>query len=42
VLASAAVITSVIALTWLSGLLGVVGLGMLALGLFAPHAVHLL
>jgi hypothetical protein len=42
VLASAAVITSVIALAWLSGLLGVVGLGMLALGVFAPHAVHLL
>ena len=41
VLASAAVVTSVIALAWLSGLLGLVGLGMLALGVFAPHAVHL-
>ena len=37
VLASAAVITSIIALAWLSGLLGVVGIGVLSLGLFAPH-----
>ncbi|MGA7430950.1 MAG: DUF4337 domain-containing protein [Xanthobacteraceae bacterium] len=39
VLASAAVITGMVGLAWLAGLLGVVGLGLLALGLFAPHAV---
>ena len=37
VLASAAVITGMIALAWFSGLLGIVGLGVLSLGLFAPH-----
>jgi hypothetical protein len=42
VLSSAAVVTDVIALAWLSGLLGVVGLGVLGLGLFAPHALPLL
>jgi Domain of unknown function (DUF4337) len=42
VLASAAVITEMIALAWLSGALGVAGLAILALGLFAPHAVSLL
>jgi uncharacterized protein DUF4337 len=41
VLASAAVITSAIALAWLSGALGVVGLVMLALGVYAPHALEL-
>jgi len=41
VLASAAVITGMIALAWLSGLLGIAGLGVLALGLFAPHLIHL-
>jgi len=40
VLASAEVITGIIALGFLSGLLGVVGLGFMALGLWAPHAVH--
>ena len=39
VLASAAVITGMIALAWLAGGLGVIGLVLLALGLFAPHAV---
>jgi Domain of unknown function (DUF4337) len=39
VLASAAVITGMIVLAWLAGALGVVGLALLALGLFAPHAV---
>jgi len=39
VLASAAVITAMAALAWLGGLLGIVGLGLLGLGLFAPHAV---
>ena len=41
VLASATVITGVIALSWFSGALGIVGLALLALGLFAPHAVAL-
>jgi hypothetical protein len=39
VLASAAVITGMVALVWLGGALGVVGLVLMALGLFAPHAV---
>jgi len=41
VLASAEVITTMAALGWLSGLLGVVGLVFTAFGLWAPHAVHL-
>ncbi len=41
VLASAEVITAIAALGWLSGLLGVIGLGFTAIGLWAPHAVHL-
>ena len=41
VLASAMLITGVAALAWLSGGLGVVGAIMTAIGLFAPHAVHL-
>lgn len=40
VLASAEVITAITALGWLSGMLGVVGLGFTALGLWAPHALH--
>ena len=40
VLASAAVITEIVALVWLSGLLGAGGLAMIALGLFAPHVLH--
>ena len=42
VLASAAVITGAVALAWLGGALGVLGLVLMALGLFAPHAVHLI
>src|SRR5246500_3726 len=42
VLASAAVITSAIALAWLSGALGVVGLAILGLGLYAPHVLPFL
>jgi small-conductance mechanosensitive channel len=42
VLASAAVITGMVLLAWFAGLLGVVGLALLALGLFAPHAVPLI
>jgi hypothetical protein len=39
VLASAAVITGMIGLAWFAGGLGAIGLVLLALGLFAPHAV---
>ena len=42
VLASAAVITGMVALAWLAGALGGVGLGLTTLGLFAPHAVPLI
>ena len=42
VLASAEVITSITALGWLSGLTGVFGLGFMALGLLAPHALDFL
>jgi hypothetical protein len=42
VLASAAVITGMVALVWLGGLLGVLGLALTAFGLFAPHAIHLI
>ncbi|MFC0240640.1 DUF4337 domain-containing protein [Rhodopseudomonas telluris] len=41
VLASATIITGMIALAWISGLLTVGGLAFTAIGLFAPHAVHL-
>ena len=41
VLASAEVITGIAALGWLSGFLGIGGLGFMALGLWAPHALHL-
>ena len=41
VLASAAVITGIMALTWLAGGLGLVGLAFMGIGLLAPHAVHL-
>jgi len=41
VLASAQVITGIVALGWLSGLLGIVGLGFMGLGLWAPHALQL-
>ncbi|MBL8589606.1 MAG: DUF4337 domain-containing protein [Methylobacteriaceae bacterium] len=41
VLASAEVITGVIALGWLGGAFGLIGAIFMALGLFAPHAVHL-
>ncbi|MFD9900319.1 DUF4337 domain-containing protein [Mesorhizobium sp. NPDC059025] len=42
VLASATVITSIVALSLLAGSLGIVGVGLIAIALFAPHAVHLL
>jgi hypothetical protein len=41
VLASAAVITGMVLLAWCAGLLGVLGLGVLSLGLFAPHLIAL-
>ena len=40
VLASAAVITEVIGLAWFAGVLGLAGIIITALGLFAPQAVH--
>ena len=39
VLASAEVITGVATLGWLSGLFGLLGLGLMGLGLWAPHAL---
>ncbi len=41
VVASAEVITGMIALIYLSGLLGLTGLAFTVVGLWAPHAVHL-
>jgi len=41
VLASATIITGIFALSWISGLLALAGLGFTALGAFAPHALHL-
>ena len=42
VLASATVITGMVVLSYVAAGLGVVALGFMAIGLFAPHAVHLL
>ncbi len=41
VLASAAIITSMTALVWIAGALGIVGVVFCAIGVFAPTAVHL-
>jgi Domain of unknown function (DUF4337) len=41
VLASAQIITGMIVLGFLSGALGIAGLAFTAIGLWAPHAVHL-
>jgi hypothetical protein len=41
VLASATIITGMIVLAWIAGGLGVLGLAFMAIGLLAPHAVHL-
>jgi hypothetical protein len=41
VLASATVITGMVALSYLAALLGVAGLAFTAIGFFAPNAVHL-
>jgi hypothetical protein len=42
VLASAAVITGMLALAWLAGALGALGFVLTMLGLYAPHAVPLI
>jgi hypothetical protein len=42
VLASAAVITGMVALAWLGGALGVLGLVLTLFGFFAPHALPLI
>src|SRR5215475_5534037 len=41
VLASATIITGILALAWISGALTLVGIGMAALGLYMPHFLHL-
>ncbi|MBE0702096.1 MAG: DUF4337 domain-containing protein [Afipia sp.] len=42
VLASATIITGIVALAWGSGLLALIGIAFTAIGLFAPHSVHLM
>jgi Domain of unknown function (DUF4337) len=41
VLASATIITGIFALAWISGLLTLAGITFTALGVFAPHLLHL-
>ena len=41
VLASAAIITGIMALAWVSGLLTLAGIAVTALGVFSPHILHL-
>src|SRR6202171_5562449 len=41
VLASATIITGMIALAWISGLLMLAGIAFTALGIFVPHLLHL-
>jgi hypothetical protein len=41
VLASATIITGIVALSWISGLLALAGIAFTVIGLFAPHALHL-
>ena len=41
VLASASIITGIIALAWVSGLLTLAGIAVTALGVFSPHILHL-
>ena len=41
VLASATIITGMIALAWISGLLALAGIAFTALGIFVPHLLHL-
>ena len=42
VLASATIITGMIVLAWTSGGLAIVGIAFTMIGIFAPHAVHLM
>jgi hypothetical protein len=42
VLASATIITGMIALAWGAGLLALAGVAFTAIGVFAPHAVHIM
>lgn len=42
VLASATIITGMAVLAWISGALALAGIAFTAIGLFAPHAVHLM
>ena len=42
VLASATIITGMMALAWGSRILALIGIGFTAIGVFAPHAVHLM
>ena len=41
VLASATIITGMVALAWISGLLALAGVAFTALGIFMPHLLHL-
>jgi uncharacterized protein DUF4337 len=41
VLASATIITGIVALAWISGLLTLAGIPITALGIFMPHLLHL-
>jgi hypothetical protein len=41
VLASATIITGILALAWISGLLTLAGIAFTALGIFMPHLLHL-
>jgi hypothetical protein len=41
VLASATIITGMVALAWIAGLLTLAGVAFTVLGMFAPHALHL-
>jgi hypothetical protein len=41
VLASATIITGIVALAWISGLLALAGIAITALGIFMPHLLHL-
>jgi hypothetical protein len=40
VLCSAAIITGMMVLAWLAGGIAVIGIGLMGLALFAPHALH--
>jgi membrane protein implicated in regulation of membrane protease activity len=40
VLCSAAIITGMMILAWLAGGVAMIGIGLMGLGLFAPHLLH--